>query len=162
MRVSVFLVAMFSVCSPVAMAQSPEPPFVLSTAQREHLKGEVLTPVLHVGDLPPSVREGLRALFKERAFAMAEPDAEFQVTDVIIKRGLPFRRLIIAACSSDHCLVHYEKGGIAHAYNVVLFALNRETAAFEWGGLARHRQSDLAALREQVLNGAVDDRIAYW
>jgi hypothetical protein len=162
MRVSVLLVAMFSVCAPAVMAQSPEPRVGLSAAQREHLKGEIMTPVLHTGDLPPSVRDGLRVLFNERTFEMAEPDAEFQVTDVVLKRGLPFRRLIIAACSADHCLVHYEKGGIAHVYNVAWFALRNETAAFEWGGLLRHRESDLAVLREQILAGAVNDRISFW
>jgi hypothetical protein len=47
-------------------------------------------------------------------------------------------------------------------YNVVSFALKTETAAFEWGGVIRRPEPDLTALREQVLNGAVDDRIAFW
>jgi hypothetical protein len=159
--VAVCLAALIS-CSSTVMAQSPESPVVLSATQQQFLRDVVLTPVLRVGDLASPVKEALRALFKERAFAMAEPDAEFQVTDVVMKQGLPFRRLIIAACSADRCLVHYERGGIAHVYNVALFALTSGAATFEWGGLIRGRVSDLSALREQVLNGAVDTRVFFW
>jgi hypothetical protein len=71
---------------------------------------------------------------RRRLLELAEPGAEFQVTDVIVKPNLPIRRLILSRCSSDHCVVYYERGGIAHTFSVVLFRIDKGGAAqFEWG-----------------------------
>ena len=67
---------------------------------------------------------------------IAEPGAAFQVTDVFTGRKLPIRRLVTAGCSTDHCLVYYERGGIAHTWLVALFHWTPEATRFEWGGTA--------------------------
>ena len=68
--------------------------------------------------LPLGVRDELQTLFASQTLDIAEPGAEFQVTDVIRKPDLPIRRLVAAGCSIDHCIVYYERGGIAHTWHV--------------------------------------------
>jgi hypothetical protein len=58
--------------------------------------------------------------------AMAEPGQNWQVTDVI-SPGPPLAgsRLIWAARSERYCVVHYERGGIAHLFCVLVAKLPR-------------------------------------
>jgi hypothetical protein len=52
-------------------------------------------------------------------FAM--PGARWAATDVASKGGtLPSRRLIWAASSEDLFVIHFEQGGFAHTYHVVV------------------------------------------
>lgn len=156
------------------MALALPPPFLLaqgssdthaaapSQALRTHLRAERFTPVTTVGGLPSVVRDGLKQLFGSSTLEMAEPGAEFQATDVVTKPDLPIRRLISAGCSGDHCLVYYERGGIAHTRHVVLFAVAKAEARFEWGGSAPSGLADLDEVKGAVLSGAVKGPSAYW
>ena len=63
---------------------APSPPYVLTSALRSRLKTEALAPVSRVEDLPPAVKEALRVLFKADSLEMAEPNQEFQSTDVVL------------------------------------------------------------------------------
>jgi hypothetical protein len=49
---------------------------------------------------------------------IAEPHGKFSATDVPVP-GAPGRRLIFAACDAALCLIHYERGGIAHFYEIL-------------------------------------------
>ena len=89
----------------------------LPRSLRGHLRGEQFVPVSGVAALPPGVRDGLQVLWHSPKFELAEPGAEYQVTDVITNPNLPTRRLILAGCSADHCIIYYEHGGIAHTQN---------------------------------------------
>jgi hypothetical protein len=90
---------------------------------------------VHQG-LPLGVRDGLQTLFGSQTLDIAEPAAEFQVTDVIVNPKLPIRRLVAAGCTIDYCLVYYERGGIAHTWHVALFHWTPAATRFEWGGTA--------------------------
>jgi len=137
-------------------------PYTLPAAVRAHLKSETLTPVEHVRDLAPSAREALRSLFEADSLEMADPGAEFQSTDAIVTPSLPVRRLIAAGCSRDHCLIHYERGGISHSYQIVLLALSKEGARPQWGGSTSGAIAGLAELKAQVVEGRVRGRVSYW
>jgi hypothetical protein len=129
----------------------------LADALREHVRTETFAPVTTVAALPASVREGLAQLFGE-TLKMAEPGAPFQATDVLGPDRLPFRRLIAAGCSADHCLVHYEKGGFAHLFYVTVFrnaGTDAKGAKFEWGGSIRGGLKDLAAVKDALVSGKV-------
>ena len=138
-------------------ASKAQPGGPLPAALREHLRSEQFAPVTTVAALPASVKEGLAQLFGE-TLKMAEPGAPFQATDVLGPDRLPFRRLIAAGCSADHCLVHYEKGGIAHLYYVTLFRNagdDPKRAKFEWGGSSGGGLTDVAAVKDALVTGKV-------
>ena len=109
---------------------------VLSGELRTHLKDERFAIVTSIRGLPLGVRDALQRLFGTPSLDIAEPGAEFQATDVVVNPKLPRRRLVAAGCSNDHCLVYYERGGIAHAWRVTLFHWTPDATRFEWGGAA--------------------------
>ena len=78
------ILALLLLVSPAPPEPAPSPPPVLSAALRSHLKTEALAPVSRVEDLPPAVKEALRVLFKADSLEMAEPNQEFQSTDVVL------------------------------------------------------------------------------
>ena len=112
------------------------PSGVLSAALRAHVKAERFQIVTSIRGLPLGVRDELQTLFGAQSLDIAEPGAEFQVTDVIVNAKLPIRRLVAAGCSTDHCLVYYERGGIAHTWQAALFHWTPQATRFEWGGTA--------------------------
>ena len=128
---------------------------------RGHLRGEQFVAVSGVAALPADVRDGLQVLWHSPRFEMAEPGAEFQVTDVITKPNLPIRRLILAGCSADHCIIYYERGGIAHTHTVVLLK-TKGAVRFDWGGAAPRDLADLAQLKEAALGGTIRGGTEYW
>jgi hypothetical protein len=77
--------------------------------------------VTSVNRLPTPVRSAFAVLARQSSFEMADPDQNFQVTDFITRKGLPWRRLIFAGISAGKCFLHYEKGGRGHSYYVVVF-----------------------------------------
>ena len=54
---------------------------------------------------------------------MAEPGQKWEPTDVIRDQKLPRKRLIWAARGDNYYVVHYESGGIGHAYHVIVAEL---------------------------------------
>ena len=127
----------------------------LSKAQREHLRSERFTVVPSTEKLPTGVREALRTLFGSDVFAMAEPGAPFQVTDDIVEPRLPVRRLARAGCSPDHCIVYYERGGIAHSWHLVLVRLEKDAARAESGGTAPRDLVELRDMQGALIDGKV-------
>src|SRR5687767_13867089 len=103
-----------SLWSAVVVGSQVVPRTALSEALRAHVKNDQFGIVTSVRGLPLGVRNELQTMFGSQTLDIAEPGAEFQVTDVIAKANLPIRRLIAAGCSTEYCLVYYERGGIAH------------------------------------------------
>jgi hypothetical protein len=145
-----------------ASSRSAQPSSVLSESLCTHVRDERFVGVASIAGLPPAVQDGLKRLFGSPTLQLAEPGAEFQATDVIVKPNLPIRRLIVAGCSADHCLVYYERGGIAHTRYVVLFQLMKTGTRFEWGGSAPDGLADPDEVKAAVLAGAVKGQTRYW
>jgi hypothetical protein len=137
-------------------------PVALSEALRAHVKNERWEIVTSLRGLPLGVREGLQTLFGSHTLDIAEPGAEFQVTDVVVNPKLPTRRLVAAGCSTDHCLVYYERGGIAHTWLVALFHWTPEATRFEWGGTAPGGLATIDDVRNAVLSGAIKSPNKLW
>jgi hypothetical protein len=135
---------------------------VLSPELRAHVKDERFGIVTSIRGLPLGVRNGLQTLFGSQALDIAEPGAEFQVTDVIVDPKLPIRRLVAAGCSTDHCLVYYERGGIAHTWQVALFHWTPATTRFEWGGIAPRGLTSIDDVRNAMLSGAIKSPTKSW
>ena len=130
---------------------------------RAHLQSEQFAIVTSIRGLPLGVREELQTLFGSLFLDIAEPGAEYQATDVMIKPNLPNRRLIAAGCSADHhCLVYYEHGGFAHTWHVALFHWRPAATRFEWGGSAPGGLRTIEDVRKAILSGQVKDSKDRW
>jgi hypothetical protein len=152
--------------SVVVAGSQAAPPVALSGQLRAHVRDERLQIVTSIRGLPLGVRAGLQTLFGSRgrdiALDIAEPGAEFQVSDVIRNSKLPFRRLVAAGCSYDHCLVYYERGGIAHTWRVALFHWTADATRFEWGGTAPGGLVTIDDVRRAILSGTIKGPAGLW
>jgi hypothetical protein len=101
-------------------------------------------------------------MFGTPTLEIAEPGEEFQVTDVIANPKLPIRRLVAAGCSIEHCLVYYERGGIAHTWQVALFHWTPAATRFEWGGTAPGNLATIDDVKNAVLSGAIKGPNKLW
>ncbi len=137
-------------------------PAALSGPLRAHLRDERFQIVTSIRGLPLGVRNELQTLFGSQALDIAEPGAEFQVTDVIGAPKLPIRRLVASGCSTDHCIVYYERGGATHTWRVALFHWTPATTRFEWGGTAPRGLASIDEVRNAVLSGAINSPTRVW
>ena len=147
MAISVWPVVTAGIQTPVANA--------LPLPLRAHMNEDRFGVVTSIRGLPLGVREELQTLFQSAFLDIAEPGAAFRATDVILDPNLPTRRLVLAACSIEHCMVYYERGGIAHTWHVALFHWTPDATRFEWGGIAPGGLKTIDDLRKAALSGAV-------
>jgi hypothetical protein len=134
----------------------------LSGALRAHVQDERFGIVTSIRGLPLGVRDGLQTLFGSRDLDIAEPGAEFQVTDVVVNPRLPTRRLAAAGCSTDHCLVYYERGGVDHTWHVALFHWTPAATRFEWGATAPGGLATIGDVRSAILSGGIKGQARFW
>ena len=161
-RIPLFCAIGVVLWSAAAIANQATSTPALSDALRAHVKDDRFQIVTSVRGLPLGVRDGLQTLFGTQSLDIAEPDADFQVTDVAGARALPIRRLVAAGCSVDHCLVYYERGGIAHTWQVALFHWTPAATRFEWGGVAPGGLMTIDDVRKAVLSGAIKSSNKDW
>jgi hypothetical protein len=137
-------------------------PAALSGALLDHVKDGRFAIVTSIRGLPLGVRDGLQTLFGSRTLEIAEPGAEFQVTDVIVNPTLPIRRLVAAGCTIAYCLVYYERGGVAHTWHVALFHWTPQATRFEWGGTAPGGLVTIDDVRNAILSGVIKGPAKFW
>ena len=133
-----------------------------TAAVRDHVRAEQFAPVATVAGLPANVRDGLNDLFGGRTLEMADPGQPFQATDVMVTPRLPARRLVSAGCSTDHCLVYYERGGFARVHHIALFGTADAPARLIHGGVAAGGLADLEQVRDALVSGKVAVDSKYW
>jgi hypothetical protein len=148
--------------SAVIAGSQASPAVPLPGPLRAHVKEERFGIVTSVRGLPLGVRDALQTLFGSQTLAIADPGAPFQVTDVVVDTKLPIRRLVMAGCSTDHCLVYYERGGIAHTWQAALFHWTPAGTRFEWGGDAPGGLASIDEVRNAMLSGAIKGQSKYW
>jgi hypothetical protein len=146
----------------VATARQTASPGALSATLRDHVQNDRFQVVTSIRGLPLGVRDGLQTLFGGYALDIAEAGAEYQATDVAGDRKLPLRRLIAAGCSTDHCLVYYERGGSERTWLVALFHWTPDATRFEWGGTARGGLATIDDVRKAAVSGAVTGPVKNW
>ena len=161
-RTRLFCAIGVSLWSAAVTGSQAAPSSALSEALRAHVKAERFQIVTSLRGLPLGVRDGLQTLFGSRTLDIAEPEAEFQVTDVRNNPTLPIRRLVAAGCSIDHCLVYYERGGSEHKWQVALFHWAPSATRFEWGASAPGGMKTIDEVRKSVLSGAIDRPNRVW
>ena len=122
------------VASPVplhasARAFDPPPQLVAALSQLQRINS--------LEALPGSIRDGRFVLpnaSTATGWVLAAPHAAWNATDAIVDPSLPGRRLIFAACNQRWCVLHYERGGVAHIYYVM--ALRNVAGAWKMTWLA--------------------------
>jgi hypothetical protein len=155
-------VIIVSLWAAVVVGGQAVPPPALSAALRAHVKDERFQIVTSIRGLPLGVRDELQTLFGSQTLDIADPGAQFQVTDAIVDPKLPSRRLVAAGCSTEYCLVYYERGGIAHTWHVALFYWTPAATRFEWGGTAPAGLATIDDVRNAVLSGAIKGPASLW
>jgi hypothetical protein len=159
MSCAIVVVSLWCAAATAGQTQSAA---ALPETLRAHFKNERLQIVTSIRGLPLGVRDELQTLFDSQTLEIAEPGAEFQVTDVVRTPKLPIRRLVAAGCSADHCLVYYERGGIAHTWHVALFHWTPQATRFEWGGTAPNNLATVDDVRSMVLSGTIKGGSRIW
>src|SRR5688500_5800482 len=92
--------------SVVVAGNQAAPAVVLPEALRLHLRDERFAIVTSIRGLPLGVRNELQTLWSSKTLDIADPGAEFQLTDVNVNPALPTRRLVAAGGARDRqCLV---------------------------------------------------------
>jgi len=84
---------------------------------------------------------------------IAAPGQPFNAADAGPNPDLPARRLIFAACDTVVCIVHYERGGIAHFYEILAFAKTERGWSVAMNAIGSRPLANLTALG-QLLRGA--------
>ena len=154
-----------SLWSVVVAGSQAVTPAALSEALRDRVKNERFQIVTSIRGLSLGVRNKLQELFGSQntlEIDIAEPGAEFQVTDVIVKPQLPIRRLVAAGCTIEYCLVYYERGGINHTWHVALFHWTPAATRFEWGGAAPGGLATIDDVRNAILSGVIKGPASFW
>jgi hypothetical protein len=161
-RIRLLCAISVSLWSAVVAGSQAVPPTALSGALRDHVKDERFQIVTSIRGLPLGVRDALQTLFGSQTLDIADPGAEFQVTDVIVDSKLPTRRLVAAGCSIEYCLVYYERGGRAPTWHVALFHWTPSATRFEWGGIAPRGLGSIDDVRNAILSGAIKGPASVW
>ena len=152
-----------SLLSAVAVWSQATGAGALPGALRAHVQDEHFQIVTSIRGLPIGVRDALQTLFGSATLDIAEPGADFQLTDKAVNPRLPGRRLVAAGCSADfHCLVYYERGGIDHTWHVALFHWTPAATRFEWGGTAPGGLTTIDDVRNAILSGAITNPAKLW
>jgi len=59
---------------------------------------------------------------------IADPGQTWNATDAVTDPSLPWKRLIWATFGGDYYVVHYERGGIAHSFHVLVAKVAKNNA----------------------------------
>lgn len=143
------------VWSAAVACSQPADSVVLPEALRAHLKAERFQIVSALRGLPIGVRNGLQKLFGTLSLDIVEPGAPFQVPGAAIDPQLKIRRLVVAGCSTDHCLVYYERGGVTHTWHLALFHWTPAETRFEAGGTVPRDLVSVDDLLHVTLSGGI-------
>jgi hypothetical protein len=151
-----------AVCSADVAWGQAVPQVRLSGELRDHLRDERFQIVTSLRGLPLGVRLQLQTLFGSQTLDIAEPGEAFQASGATANPQLPIRRLAVAGCSYEHCLVYYQRGGGAPTWRVALFHWTPNATRLEFGGAAPAGLTTVDDLRRAVLSGAVRGPAELW
>jgi hypothetical protein len=115
----------------------------------------------NVSAIPVVVRASFAKAVGEERFAMAEPGAAWQATDVVRTPNLPRRRLREVALSQSFCILFYELGGRGHSDHVVVYSLSPAGVTLVWRAVLDQAITEPSALLRAIDEGKVDDDLKY-
>jgi hypothetical protein len=93
---------------------------------------------------------------------IADPGQKWNATCVITDLTLPGKRLIWAAVGGEYYVVHYERGGIAHSFHVLVAKLMKDDSKPKVIWRAAGKQlKDYAAFLDALRSAKLSDRLDY-
>jgi hypothetical protein len=109
-------------------------------------------------NLPPAVI----ALCADENGRLADRDKKWETTDAITDSKLPRKRFIWGATRGEYYIIHYERGGVAHSYHVLIATLKEgeEKAKVVWRGVG-DRLKDFKAFLAALKSNKLDDTQDY-
>ena len=127
----------------------------LNADDKKHLLNDNFIIVKTVRELPAPIQTLLTPSRKHPFSGMADPGQDFERTDVIVGKRLPFQRLIFAAVNAHYCLVYFEQGGIGYSERVILSHLENGQTTMRWSANLSdgRRFRTFAELRAAIKNG---------
>ena len=98
----------------LAGAEKPRPP-------ADALARETYQMVTRPSALPPEVQSALARHLRQDQLHIAAADEPFALTDIVMDRSLPRRRLMAAAVGKKYAVLHYEQrlAGRQPAYRIL-------------------------------------------
>jgi len=150
-------------CTSIVVAAQQFHKRLLAT-EKEHILDGPFTMVKTTDAMPANLKQAFAEITGAPSFALANPGERYQVTDVVIDRKLPLRRLVFAGAEADEWFIHYERGGRGHSFSVLVFKVDKQNRVqFVWGGVGTHGAKNLEQLRKMVAAGRFSDEIEnYW
>jgi hypothetical protein len=145
-----------------ASAPPPQPPRALPEPLRTHVRSERFDAVTSIRGLPLGVRDALQRLFAAQTLDIADPGARFDAGGKATDPPLPIRRLAAAGCSTDHCVVYYERGGSPPTWQVALFHWTPASTQFEWGASAPGGVGTIDDVLKAIVSGAINRPNSIW
>ena len=114
--------------------------------------------ISRINDLPKPVI----ALCADSKGRFANPAEKWEPSDFIRDPSLPRKRMIWARNSGSYYIVHYESGGFAHGYHVLLSDFEDKTgsATIQWHGIGG-RLNDFETFLTAVDENKLDDQLKY-
>jgi hypothetical protein len=93
---------------------------------------------------------------------LAEPGQKWNATCVITDPSLPGKRLIWAAVGGEYYVVHYERGGIAHSFHILVAKQTKNDAksVLVWRAVGAPLK-DYAAFLDALRTGKLHDSLDY-
>jgi hypothetical protein len=97
---------------------------------------------------------------------LAEPGEKWNATDSITDPTLPAKRLIWTSIGGEYYVVHFERGGIAHTFHILVAKLTNGDSQPKvvWRAVGGPFK-DYAAFTGALRDGKLDDRLGnskYW
>ena len=110
-------------------------------------------------NLPPA----LFAFCADHNGRLAGPGQKWEVSDVITDAKLPQKRMIWAVTDGNYYIVHYESGGYAHSFHVLVakLAADHSKPSFVWHGVCFDPLKDFRAFVDALPTKKLDDRHDY-
>ena len=105
--------------------------------------------------LPLPIRRGEFALpggTQSKGWELAAPGAAWNATDAVVDPSLPGRRMIVALCNAIVCVLHYERGGIAHIYLVMTLTRKGDGWTATWLAYGHPGAANAETLRSLLQN----------
>jgi hypothetical protein len=125
----------------------------MSESERQHFLDGDFRIIKDARALPGPVLETFTEQGGSRLL-IANPGKNFIAGDVIYDSSVPRKRLIFAGIAGEKCFVHYEQGGIAHMYVLVLFNATSSSAVKSlWRGYCGGPAANISELRADLVRG---------
>jgi hypothetical protein len=110
--------------------------------------------------LPSAVKSACAAVMSDHRFQLADPGKPYNETDTDVDDRIPDRRLLWVARLPEHFVLHYESGGRAHSFHIIVVR-SANSRAHVVGRAAADVYKDYSAFVRALKRNKPDDTLDY-